>query len=139
MRSLRRCGISQIHPLPFAPRQQAKLPATVWWIDVIVVAAIVAAAYGVVVAASRWVAPLTPSVHIDSSPRSLPLYAGLSTLRMALAYVLSLVFSLVYARVAVMNRMTERVMVPILDILQSIPILSFMPGVVLALAGAVST
>ena len=84
-------------------------------------------------AASRWAAPLTPSTHIDTSPRSLPLYAGLSTLRMALAYLLSLGFSLVYARVAVMNRMTERLMVPVLDILQSIPILSFLPGVVLGL------
>jgi NitT/TauT family transport system permease protein len=86
-----------------------------------------------VVAASRWVAPLAPSTTIDLSPRSLPLYAGLSTLRMALAYLLSLVFSLVYARIAAASRGAERVMVPVLDILQSIPILSFLPGVELAL------
>ncbi|HEV2643013.1 MAG TPA: ABC transporter permease subunit, partial [Candidatus Elarobacter sp.] len=40
----------------------------------------------------------------------------------------------VYARVAAMSRGAERVMLPLLDILQSIPILSFMPGVVLGLA-----
>jgi NitT/TauT family transport system permease protein len=94
---------------------------------------VVAIGYGVVVAASRWAAPLTPQESIDLSAGSLPKYAALSTLRMALAYLLSLVFSLVYARLAVANQRAERVMIPILDILQSIPILSFLPGVVLAL------
>ncbi len=65
--------------------------------------------------------------------RALPLYALYSTARMAAAYVLSLVFSLVYAYVAAFNRTAERVLVPLLDILQSIPILSFLPTVVLAL------
>ncbi|HEV7127347.1 MAG TPA: ABC transporter permease subunit, partial [Ktedonobacterales bacterium] len=81
----------------------------------------------------RWAAPLTPSTHIDLSPAALPGYAGLSTLRMALAYLLSLAFSLAYARIAVASRAAERAMIPLLDILQSIPILSFLPGVVLAL------
>jgi NitT/TauT family transport system permease protein len=54
-------------------------------------------------------------------------------MRMAAAYVLSLIFSVAYARIAVANRRAERVMIPVLDILQSIPILSFLPGVVLAL------
>jgi NitT/TauT family transport system permease protein len=104
-----------------------------WWVDVFIVALIVAVVYGVVLAASHWVAPLTPATSIDLSPRALPLYAGLSTLRMALAYVLSLVFSLIYARIAARNRSAERAMIPLLDILQSIPILSFLPGVVLGL------
>jgi NitT/TauT family transport system permease protein len=53
---------------------------------------------------------------------------------MALAYVISLAFSLVYARIAAASRMAERFMIPLLDVLQSIPILSFMPGVVLGFA-----
>ncbi|MDQ6738234.1 MAG: ABC transporter permease subunit, partial [Gemmatimonadota bacterium] len=80
--------------------------------------------------------PLSPNVRIDTSISLLPMYAGLSTLRMAIAYILSLVFSLVYARAAAASRAAERIMLPVLDILQSIPILSFMPGVVLALAAA---
>jgi NitT/TauT family transport system permease protein len=104
-----------------------------WWIDGLIFLAVVAAAYGIVVAASRWASPLTSQEHIDLSAGSLPQYAGLSTLRMALAYSLSLVFSLVYARIAVASRSAERIMIPILDILQSIPILSFLPGVVLGL------
>ncbi len=92
-----------------------------------------ALAAGLLGAASRWSRPLTPSEPIDLSIWSLPRYAGLSTLRMAAAYVLSLVFSIVYARIAVASPRAERVMIPVLDILQSIPILSFLPGVVLAL------
>jgi len=108
-------------------------PRPAWWIDALVFLAFLALAAGVYGAASRWTRPLTPTEHIDLSIGSLPRYAGLSTLRMALAYVLSLVFSIVYARIAVANPRAERIMIPVLDILQSIPILSFLPGVVLAL------
>ncbi len=125
--------MSQIHiPLPTLGRK-APRPAFARWIDGLLILVIVAAASGIVVAASRWATPLTPATQIDLSPSALPLYAGLSTFRMAAAYLLSLVFSLVYARVAVASKMAERVMVPLLDILQSIPILSFLPGVVLGL------
>ena len=123
-------------PAPTRGRARAAAPPTptARWIDALIVVAIVAAVYGLVLAASHWVAPLTPTTApIDLSPRSLPLYAGLSTLRMALAYLLSLAFTLIYARVAAARRGAERVMVPLLDILQSIPILSFLPGVELAL------
>jgi NitT/TauT family transport system permease protein len=65
----------------------------------------------------------------------LPEYAAFSLLRMAAAYVLSLAFSLVYGYIAANNRRAERFLVPILDILQSVPILSFLPAVVLALTG----
>ena len=108
-------------------------PTFVWWVDALLIAVIVVAVYGLILAASRWAAPLTPNTHIDLSPIALPLYAGFSTLRMALGYILALVFSLVYARVAAATKLAERVLLPLLDILQSIPILSFLPGVVLAL------
>jgi NitT/TauT family transport system permease protein len=52
---------------------------------------------------------------------------------MAIAYVFSLGFSIAYARSAAASRGSERIMLPLLDILQSVPILSFMPGVVLGL------
>jgi hypothetical protein len=74
-----------------------------WWIDALVFIAFIGLAYGLVGAASRWARPLTPSQHIDLSPWSLPQYAGLSTMRMAAAYVLSLIFSVAYARIAVAN------------------------------------
>jgi NitT/TauT family transport system permease protein len=102
-------------------------------VDVLIALAILGAVTLLVMAASHWVAPQTPVVAIQLSPLMLPAYAGYSLLRMILAYLLSLIFTLVYGHIAATNRRAEMVMVPVLDILQSIPILSFLPTVVLAL------
>lgn len=102
-------------------------------IDALIALVVLAAVTLLVMAASRWVAPLTPVVTIQLSPLMLPAYAGYSLLRMILAYLLSLIFTFVYGHIAATNRRAEKVMVPVLDILQSIPILSFLPTVVLAL------
>lgn len=69
---------------------------------------------------------------IDLSPAALPWYASLSLSRMFAAYVLSLLFTLVYGYVAAYNRRAEQVMLPLLDVLQSVPILSFLPVVLLS-------
>jgi NitT/TauT family transport system permease protein len=74
----------------------------------------------------------TAAAQVSLRFSMLPLYALYSLARMAAAYALSLVFSLVYAYVAANSRRAERVLIPILDILQSVPILSFLPSVVLA-------
>src|SRR6516225_4227927 len=58
-------------------------------------------------------------------PRNLPEYAARTTLRMLIAMVLSLVFTFTYATLAAKSRSAERLLVPLLDILQSVPILSF--------------
>ncbi len=71
---------------------------------------------------------------ISLSPRALPYYALRSVGRIATAYVLSLLFTLVYGRVAAYNRRAEQVMMPLLDVLQSVPILSFLPVVLLSLS-----
>ncbi len=70
---------------------------------------------------------------ISDSPSALPVYAFLSTMRMLAAYFLSVVFSLVYGRIAAYNKKAERFLIPVLDVLQSVPILSFLPVVVLSL------
>ena len=102
-------------------------------VDLIIALALFAAIAFIVMAASRWSAPLTPTVSIDLAPTALPLYAGFSLLRMILGYLLSLIFTLIYGHIAAVNRYASIVMVPLLDILQSIPILSFLPAVILAL------
>lgn len=121
-------------PATAAGRSRAGTTPTPRWVDGLMLAAVAAAAYGIMHAATEWRAPLSPNVHVSLSPWRLPYYAGLSTLRMTIAYVLALVFSLAYARIAAGSRRAERFMMPLLDILQSVPILSFMPGVVLGLA-----
>ncbi|MBM3748884.1 MAG: ABC transporter permease subunit, partial [Acidobacteria bacterium] len=59
-------------------------------------------------------------------------YAGLSITRMAVAYALSLLFTLVYGYLAAYHRRAEQVLMPLLDVLQSVPILSFLPVVLLS-------
>ncbi len=58
-------------------------------------------------------------------PRNLPEYAARTTLRMLIAMVLSLLFTFTYATLAAKNKRAERLLVPLLDILQSVPILGF--------------
>jgi NitT/TauT family transport system permease protein len=102
-------------------------------IDIPIFALGVALLYSVVALARYWSGPLTPQVEIDLSARSLPLYTLYSVLRIAIAYFLSLAFTLVYGYIAAYNSRAERFMVPLLDVLQSIPVLSFLPGVMLAM------
>ena len=58
-------------------------------------------------------------------PANLPEYAARTTLRMLVAMALSLLFTFTYATLAAKNKQAERILVPLLDILQSVPILGF--------------
>ena len=64
--------------------------------------------------------------RIDLDPRNLPYYAARSTLRMFIALGWSIVFTLGYGYAAARSRLAERVLVPLLDILQSVPVLGFL-------------
>ena len=90
--------------------------------------------YGVVEVGRNWLGPFHPQVEISRSLGALPVYAGYSLLRIALAYVLSLLFAVTYGYIAAYRPRAERFMIPLLDVLQSIPVLSFLPGVMLAMA-----
>ncbi|HXK11121.1 MAG TPA: ABC transporter permease subunit [Vicinamibacteria bacterium] len=104
-----------------------------WWIDGLVVLGLCTAIFGLVEMAREWTGELRPSVVIDLSPLALPVYTFYSMVRGLAAYAISLVFTLVYAYWAAKDSHAERLLVPLLDILQSIPVLGFMPGLVLAL------
>jgi NitT/TauT family transport system permease protein len=101
--------------------------------DVIMFAAGIAIFYGVASVGRSWFGPFTPTVEISRSVWALPAYAGYSLLRITIAYGLSLLFALVYGYIAAYNVRAERFMVPLLDVLQSIPVLSFLPPVMLAM------
>lgn len=66
------------------------------------------------------------------------LYPLLSFSRMLAAYVLSLVFTIAYGYVAAYNHRAGQFMVHLLDVLQSVPILSFLPIVLLGRTFALS-
>jgi len=76
--------------------------------------------------------------EISLAPQWLPYYALRSVGRMAAAYVLSLLFTLLYGYIAAYNRRAEQMLMPLLDVLQSVPILSFLPVVLLGLSALVS-
>jgi NitT/TauT family transport system permease protein len=66
------------------------------------------------------------ALPISLDPRHLPEYGLRTVLRMIVALIASLVFSLVYAAVAAKSKRAEKLLIPILDILQSVPILGFL-------------
>jgi len=111
------------------------LPAQTWSVltDFVIFAAGLSVFYVILLLGRTWLGPFNPHIEISRDPTKLPLYAAYSLLRIAVAYVLSLAFTLVYGYVAAYNPKAERIMIPLLDILQSIPVLSFLPGVMLAM------
>ncbi|MGL6157268.1 MAG: ABC transporter permease, partial [Ralstonia mannitolilytica] len=90
----------------------------------IILAAIVLVAY----AARQMNVPYTPGEPLDVSldVAQLPYYLLRTSIRMLLALGASLAFSFAFAAIASKNRTAEKVMVPALDILQSIPVLGFL-------------
>ncbi|MGO8983573.1 MAG: ABC transporter permease [Terriglobales bacterium] len=102
--------------------------------DLIMFSAGLALFYGIVQVGRNWLGPFHPQIEISRSLAALPVYAGYSLLRIALAYVLSLFFAVTYGYIAAYRPRAERFMIPLLDVLQSIPVLSFLPGVMLAMA-----
>ena len=100
-------------------------------IDVGVAACGLAIFFAIVSTGKYWLSKPVPLVEISHSIGSLPVYAFYSIVRIGLAYLLSLVFAVAYGYIAAYNPRIEPWMVAVLDILQSIPVLSFLPPVVL--------
>lgn len=73
-----------------------------------------------------------PDISLD--PSVLPWYALFSLSRMFCAFLLSIALALIYGRLAANNPSSQKVLLPLLDVLQSVPILSFLPVVVLSLS-----
>src|SRR5579883_1612255 len=101
--------------------------------DIPVGVAALALFYGLLAIAHYWTAPVNTQTRIDLSPAALPVYAFFSVVRIAIAYALSLAVSVIYGYVAARSAKAERFMIPLLDTLQSIPVLCFLPGVMLSM------
>ena len=115
------------------------VPERTWpfFLDLTVAALCLAGFYSVIFVAHYWFSYPVPEVAISRSPSALPLYAFYSTVRIGAAYTLSLVFAIGYGYIAAYNKRAESLMIAALDILQSIPVLSFLPGVMLAMIALV--
>ena len=110
----------------FFPRQVVDAGPNRWdWALLpLVLAAIVLLAYGAAQMAQPFHMGETLPLSLD--PWQLPYYLLRTTLRMFIAMGASLVFACVFAVLAAKYRLAERVLIPLLDILQSIPILGFL-------------
>jgi NitT/TauT family transport system permease protein len=124
----------KLHPLA---RSLVTVRTWPFFIDLGVAAFGLAVFFGVVSTGVYWFQKPIPVVAISSSIRALPLYAFYSVVRMAIAYGMSLIFAISYGYIAAYNPRVEPWMVAVLDILQSIPVLSFLPPIVLAMVALV--
>ena len=115
----------------FGTSQNSRKPLT--WGDIIALSLVIALLYvGARLAVN---APeVVPGPDISLSPSALPIYTLFSVGRMAAAYLLSFLFSIIYGRVAAYHQNAEKILMPLLDVLQSVPILSFLPVVLLSLS-----
>ena len=108
-------------------------------LDLLVAAFCLAAFYGVVLLGRYWFGHPVPAAQISQSASALPLYAFYSVVRIGVAYLLSLVFAVGYGYFAAYHPRVEAFMIAVLDILQSIPVLSFLPGVMLIMVSLLPT
>jgi NitT/TauT family transport system permease protein len=114
-------------PFPTIPDLRRRLPFNL--ADVALLLGTLALVYGVARVGSGALVSFHPSQetpHISLAPENLPYYAARSTLRMFIALGFSFAFTLAYGYIAARSRRAERVMIPLLDILQSVPILGFL-------------
>lgn len=110
---------------PFRQRNSTESAANRWdWAVLpIILSVIIAIAFG----AMQMTRPFTmgQELPISLDPLYLPYYLLRTILRMFIALGFSLIFSLAFAAIAAKYRVAEKVMIPALDILQSVPILGF--------------
>ncbi|WP_196592526.1 ABC transporter permease [Pectinatus sottacetonis] len=75
---------------------------------------------------------LDTDISISLSPEMLPYYAGRSLLRMFIALGFSFLFTFIYGYIAARSKWAGKIMIPLLDILQSIPVLGFLSATIVA-------
>jgi NitT/TauT family transport system permease protein len=101
--------------------------------DIFIFALILTSIYGVFAVSHQWRAEFQPVTEIDLSINALPKYALFSAIRGLVAYLLSLTFTLVVGYWAAKSKRAEKFIIPAIDILQSIPPIGFLPGLLLGL------
>jgi NitT/TauT family transport system permease protein len=110
-------------PRPVANRSEHGFNRWDWFLLPLVLAVIAAAAYGATQMARPFVLGQPTPISLDIA--ALPYYLLRTILRMFTALGCSLLFSFVFAAVAAKYRAAEKLLIPLLDILQSVPILGF--------------
>ena len=109
-----------------APALQQALRPNIW--DLVALVLVIGSMVLLVYGGEQTALPLSTLdvAPVSLDPGNLPLYALRTTMRMLLAIVCSVIFTFVYSAVAAKSRRAEMVLIPLLDILQSVPILGFL-------------
>jgi NitT/TauT family transport system permease protein len=108
------------------PRLGQALRPNIW--DAVALILVIGAMVLIVYGGQETTLPLSALnvTPVSLDPANLPHYALRTTMRMLLAIVCSIVFTFCYAALAAKSRRAEMVLIPLLDILQSVPILGFL-------------
>jgi len=122
-----------VKPLRFPPLLPPPAIRRLGLADVAILCLLGGAIATVIAFAREFEAPLRQVVQIDLRPAALPKYTLYSLTRGVLALAISYLFALGFGWAAAKSRTAERLLLPLLDILQSIPVLGFLPGLVLGL------
>ena len=109
-----------------APALQQALKPNMW--DIVALILVIGAMVLIVYGGEQTTLPLSSldTAPVSLDPVHLPFYALRTTMRMLLAIVCSTVFTFLYAALAAKSRRAEMVLIPLLDILQSVPIRGFL-------------
>lgn len=110
----------------FAPKRKR-------YLDLLVLVALVGILYGLVIVGREWTGSQRPLVDIDLHLSALPKYMLFSIVRAAVAFSICICLTFTLAYWAAKDAMAERFLIPLLDILQSVPILAFLPPVIIAM------
>lgn len=114
-------------------RAPIRITKAISWVDAFLFIGLIFALYALLGVVQDWVSPYRPVVEIKLDFFSLFKYSFYSLVRVTTAYLLSLVFTFTYGYWAAKSKRAEPILISLLDILQSIPVLGFMPIFVLAL------
>src|ERR1700744_4977359 len=109
-----------------SPALRQALQPNIW--DIVALILVTGAMVLILYGGDQTTAPLSTLdvAPVSLDPSHLPGYALRTTMRMLLALVCSIIFTFIYAALAAKSRRAEMVLIPLLDILQSVPILGFL-------------
>jgi len=98
-------------------------------IDILSIGLVFALFYFIFIGSKNYSQIIVEQKGIILSTKYLPLYSFYSILRVFIAFILSFIFAIVYGYLAYRSKTLEIFLIPLLDVLQSIPVLSFLPPV----------
>jgi NitT/TauT family transport system permease protein len=113
--------------IAYTKSEAVKWPIPNYW-DVIAFCLIFAIIFLLTMGAKEMVSPyhLGQVIPISLNPKNLPHYALLTVMRMFIGLFFALLFTFIFGTWAGKNKNAEKIIVPMIDVLQSVPILSFL-------------